>query len=47
MDFLKRTSLIGCTPQGLQSISTGVVAMAEAEELSAHAHSVSIRLKMD
>ncbi|MBT7449721.1 MAG: histidinol dehydrogenase, partial [Rhodospirillaceae bacterium] len=44
MDFLKRTSLIGCTADGLRSIGKGAVAMAEAEDLGGHARSVSIRL---
>ncbi len=46
MDFLKRTSLIGCTPNGLREIGKGALDMAEAENLSAHARSVSIRLNL-
>ncbi len=46
MDFLKRTSLIGCTADGLRSIGASAVAMAEAEDLKAHARSVSIRLNL-
>ncbi|NKB44175.1 MAG: histidinol dehydrogenase [Alphaproteobacteria bacterium] len=46
MDFLKRTSLIGCTADGLRLIGEGAVAMAEAEDLGAHARSVSIRLNL-
>ncbi len=44
-DFLKRTSLIGCGPEGLNDIGPGAVAMARAESLDAHARSVSLRLK--
>lgn len=46
MDFLKRTSLIGCTADGLRSIGASAVEMAEAEDLKAHARSVSIRLNL-
>jgi histidinol dehydrogenase len=46
MDFLKRTSLIGCTAEGLRTIGRGALAMAEAENLTAHARSVSIRLNL-
>lgn len=46
MDFLKRTSLIGCTADGLRSIGLGASRMAEAEDLDAHARSVSIRLNL-
>jgi histidinol dehydrogenase len=47
IDFLKRTSLIGCTADGLRSIGKGAAAMAEAEDLVAHARSVSIRLNLE
>ncbi|MDX2224242.1 MAG: histidinol dehydrogenase [Rhodospirillaceae bacterium] len=45
-DFLKRTSIIDCTPQGLRAIGPAAVRMAEAEGLAAHARSVSIRLNV-
>ncbi|MDG2320824.1 MAG: histidinol dehydrogenase [Rhodospirillaceae bacterium] len=47
MDFLKRTSLIGCTADSLRSVAHSAVTMADAEDLSAHARSVSIRLNME
>jgi histidinol dehydrogenase len=47
MDFLKRTSLMACTADGLKTIGRSAIAMAEAEELAAHARSVSIRLNVD
>ena len=47
MDFLKRTSLIECTADGLKGIAKNTIQMAEAEELDAHARSVSIRLNLD
>lgn len=46
MDFLKRTSLIGCTADGLRKIGPGAVSMADAESLDAHARSVSIRMNL-
>ena len=45
MDFLKRTSLIGCTPEALAAIGPAAVTLAEAEGLHSHAASVSLRLK--
>lgn len=47
MDFLKRTSLIACSPEGLRTVARDAVSMAEAETLSAHARSVSIRLNIE
>ncbi len=43
-DFLKRTSLIGCGPEGLAAIGPGAETMARAESLDSHAESVSLRL---
>ncbi len=45
LDFMKRTSLIGCDAKGLAAIGPAAVALAEAEGLDAHALSVSIRLR--
>ena len=44
LDFLKRTSLIGCGEAGLAAIGPAAVTLAEAEGLDAHALSVAIRL---
>jgi len=44
LDFMKRTSLIGCDAKGLAAIGPTAVALAEAEGLDAHALSVSLRL---
>ena len=44
LDFLKRTSLISCGPEGLAAIGADAVTMANAEALGAHARSVSLRL---
>lgn len=44
LDFMKRTSLIGCDGQGLATIGPAAVTLAKAEGLDAHALSVAIRL---
>ncbi|MET4807485.1 histidinol dehydrogenase [Limibacillus sp. MBR-115] len=44
LDFMKRSSLIGCTAEGLSAIGPAAVLLAEAEGLDAHALSVAIRL---
>jgi histidinol dehydrogenase len=46
-DFLKRTSLINCTAEGLKAIGEAAVLMAEAEALDAHARSIDVRLNME
>ena len=43
-DFLKRTSLVACTPAALAELGPAALALAEAEGLGAHGRSVSIRL---
>ena len=45
-DFLKRTSIVDCSMAGLNAIGPAALAMARAEELDAHALSVSIRLNI-
>ena len=44
LDFLKRTSLIGCDAKGLAQLGPSAVILAEAEGLAAHARSVALRL---
>jgi histidinol dehydrogenase len=44
LDFMKRTTFVGCTPASLAAIGPAAVALAEAEGLQAHALSVGIRL---
>jgi histidinol dehydrogenase len=44
LDFMKRTSLLKCGPDQLRALGPAAVALGEAEGLSAHARSVSIRL---
>jgi histidinol dehydrogenase len=43
-DFLRRSSVMSFTRNGLRDIADEVMAMADAEGLSAHAASVSVRL---
>jgi histidinol dehydrogenase len=43
-DFLKRTSIVSCTPDALAALGPAAMALAEAEGLDAHGRSVSIRL---
>lgn len=44
LDFMKRTSFLGCTPSALEKLGPAAVALAEAEGLPAHARSVALRL---
>ena len=43
-DFVKRTSLLKCSPDSLRALGPAAIALGEAEGLHAHARSVSIRL---
>jgi histidinol dehydrogenase len=45
LDFMKRTSFLGCTPESIRALGPAAVALAEAEGLPAHAASVAERLK--
>lgn len=44
LDFVKRTTLIGCGPAGLSALGGAAIALAEAEGLDAHARSIALRL---
>jgi histidinol dehydrogenase len=46
LDFMKRTTLIGCDAESLRAIGPAAVTLAEAEGLGAHGLSVAIRLNM-
>jgi histidinol dehydrogenase len=46
LDFMKRTSLLGCDAGALQKIGGLAVTLAEAEGLGAHALSVRSRLEV-
>jgi histidinol dehydrogenase len=44
LDFMKRTSVLGCDPGSLSALAPAAMALARAEGLDAHGRSVSIRL---
>jgi len=44
LDFMKRTTLIDCSAEGIAAIGPSALALAEAEGLGAHARSVAVRL---
>jgi histidinol dehydrogenase len=44
LDFMKRTSILGCDPGSLAALAPAAVTLAETEGLAAHGRSVSIRL---
>ncbi len=46
LDFLKRTTLLSCSPQTLAAIGPDAIAFAEAEGLDAHAASIAARLNL-
>jgi histidinol dehydrogenase len=45
LDFMKRTTLIDCSPAGIAAIGPAAHILAEAEGLHAHARSVAVRLE--
>ncbi|KQT49450.1 histidinol dehydrogenase [Devosia sp. Leaf420] len=44
LDFVKRTSILGCTPSSLSALADAAVTIAEVEALNGHGRSISIRL---
>ncbi len=46
LDFMKRTSILKCSPDALRAIGPAAIALGEAEGLSGHARSVSVRLNL-
>lgn len=45
-DFMKRTSLLQCSPDALRAIGPAAITLGRAEGLDAHARSVAIRLNL-
>lgn len=43
-DFLKRTSVVRCTPESFAKLGPATIALADAEGLPAHARSAAVRL---
>jgi histidinol dehydrogenase len=46
LDFMKRTSILKCTPDSLRVLGPAAIALGKAEGLDAHARSVAIRLNL-
>ena len=46
LDFMKRTSLLKCSPDSLRALAPAATQLAEAEGLQAHGRSVTIRLNL-
>ena len=44
LDFMKRTTLVGCDPRSLAALGPAAIGLAEAEGLDAHALSLALRL---
>ena len=44
LDFMKRTTLVGCDPGSLAALAPPAIRLAEAEGLDAHALSLTLRL---
>ena len=46
LDFMKRTSLLQCSPEALRALAPAATQLAQAEGLHAHGRSVTIRLNL-
>jgi histidinol dehydrogenase len=44
LDFMKRTTIVGCDPASLAALAPSAIRLAEAEGLDAHALSLALRL---
>lgn len=44
LDFMKKTTILKCSPESLHALGPSAITLAEAEGLGAHARSVSIRM---
>ncbi|MFK8035343.1 MAG: histidinol dehydrogenase [Hyphomicrobiales bacterium] len=44
LDFMKRTSILRCTPENLRTLGPAAIQLADVEGLDAHGRSVAIRL---
>ncbi|MBE7734560.1 histidinol dehydrogenase [Devosia faecipullorum] len=44
LDFVKRTSLLGCTPSALAALADAAITIAGVEDLEGHGRSIAIRL---
>jgi histidinol dehydrogenase len=46
LDFMKRTTLLKCSPEALRALAPAAARLGEAESLHAHARSVTMRLNL-
>ncbi|MGY6644293.1 MAG: histidinol dehydrogenase [Salinarimonas sp.] len=46
LDFMKRSSILHCTPDALRALGPAAIALGESEGLEGHARSVAIRLNL-
>lgn len=46
LDFMKRTTILRCTPEGLRALGPSAIALGRSEGLEGHARSVAIRLNL-
>ncbi|MEO5805481.1 histidinol dehydrogenase [Devosia sp.] len=44
LDFVKRTSILGCDPTALAALAEAAIVLSEVEQLDGHGRSISIRL---
>jgi len=47
LDFMKRTSILKCSPESLRALGSAAITLGENEGLTAHARSVAIRLNLE
>jgi histidinol dehydrogenase len=46
LDFMKRSSILSCTPDALRALGPAAIALGKSEGLDGHARSVAIRLNL-
>ena len=46
LDFMKRTSILSCSPEALRQLGPSAISLANSEGLGGHARSVAIRLNL-
>ena len=46
LDFVKRTSILKCSPEALRVLGPAAITLGRSEGLEGHARSVAIRLNL-
>ncbi len=46
LDFMKRTTVLACTPESLRALGPAAITLGRSEGLDGHARSVAIRLNL-